>query len=405
MRYRRHAPEGLATLAAACASALVAGLGIADLVTAIPLSGLMLGAAGLSVGITVVAGRAWPLAIAALDIAAALVADVAEPMDRVFDLAAGYVGLLLAFGVALVAIAGTLRSVGHPRFALPLESVGAPLALVAVAPLMAQQRVHGDSLETGLDAPASVLVLAAAVVVGAALVVAIRRGGRLRLPLAALALAGLALTLAPLTLRYAYPHPLRVATAFRAAAVAAALAALWLWIAGRRDAPRPIRRSTLLLLLATAEILAAVLLTHRENRREHAIQLVRFRVAPIPPAALRGTYLPLSYVDQAVDRGAAGDAVDVGDEVQIVLERSDRFLWEPTRLAGIEDAGAVRIRAIVTGAGDPLTVRFPDIDRAPLPTRPANSAPPPVAVIAVAGNASARIVNLEVERRPGRGWP
>ena len=172
-------------------------------------------------------------------------------------------------------------------------------------------------------------------------------------------------------------------TAFRAAAAAAALAALWLWIAGRRDAPRPIRRSTLLLLLATAEILAAVVLTHRENRREHAIQIV----------------------DQVVDRGAAGDTVDVGDEVQVVLERRDRFRWEPTRLAGIEDAGAVRIRAIVTGAGDPLTVRFPDIDRAPLPTRPASSAPPPVAVIAVAGNASARIVNLEVARRPGRGWP
>ena len=383
MRYRRHAPEGLAALAAASASALVAGLGIANLVTAIPLSGLMLGAAGLSVAITVVSRRAWPLAIACLDIAAALVADVAEPMDRVFDLAAGYVGLLLAFGVALVAVAGTLRSVGHPRFALPLESVGAPLAIVAAAPLMAQQRVHGDSPETGLDAPASVLVLFAAVVVGAALVVAVRRGGRLRLPLAALALAGVALTLAPLTLRYAYAHPLRVATAFRAAAAAAALAALWLWIAGRRDAPRPIRRSTLLLLLATAEILAAVVLTHRENRREHAIQIV----------------------DQVVDRGAAGDTVDVGDEVQVVLERRDRFRWEPTRLAGIEDAGAVRIRAIVTGAGDPLTVRFPGIDRAPLPTRPASSAPPPVAVIAVAGNASARVVNLEVARRPGRGWP
>jgi hypothetical protein len=97
--------------------------------------------------------------------------------------------------------------------------------------------------------------------------------------------------------------------------------------------------------------------------------------------------------------------VEVDDEVQVVLERSGRLLWEPTRLAGIDDFDAVRLRAVVTGVGDRITVRFPDIDRAPLPTRPADGAAPPVAVIDVAGNGTARVVHLEVARRPGRGWP
>ena len=297
-----------------------------------------------------------------------------------------------------------LRSFGQARFALPLESVGAPLAVIALAPLLAEHPVNGDIPETGPDTPATFLVLLAAVVAGAALVVAIRRGGRLRLPLTALATAGLALTLAPLTLRYAYPHPLRVATTFRAATAAAMLAALWLWTAGRRCTPRPIRLTTLVLVIATVELVAAVAMTQREERRERAIDLVRFQVAPIPPAALRGSYLPLIYVDQAVERGNA-DHVQVGDEVQVVLERSGRVLWEPTRLAGIDDFDAVRLRAVVTGVGDRITVRFPDIDRAPLPTRPADGAAPPVAVIDVAGNGTARVVHLEVARRPGRGWP
>ncbi len=216
--------------------------------------------------------------------------------------------------------------------------------------------------------------------------------------------AGLALTLAPLTLRYAYPHPLRVATTFRAATVAAAIAGTWLWIAGRGVSPRPIRRSTLVLVIATVELVAAVAMTQRENRLEHATQLVRFQVAPIPPAALRGAYLPLTYVDQAVERGNA-DHVQVGDEVQVVLERSGRLLWEPTRLAGIDDFEAVRLRAVVTGVGEQVSVRFPGIDRAPLPARPAAGAAPPMAAIAVKGDGTARIVNLEVARRPGRGWP
>jgi hypothetical protein len=385
-------------------SLFVAFFGLAAAGTAVSIGVLMLLAAAISVAITVATRRAWPLAIAALDVVAALVFDLAEPTDKVFDMALGYVGLLLALGVALVATAGVLRSFGQARFALPLESVGAPLALIALAPLLAEHPVNGDIPETGPDTPATVLVLLAVVVAGAALVVAIRRGGRLRLPLTALAAAGLALTLAPLTLRYAYPHPLRVATTFRAAAVAAAIAGTWLWIAGRRISPRPIRRSTLLLVIATAELLAAVVLTRRETRSERASQTVRFQVAPIPPAALHGAYLPLTFVDQAVDRGTAGD-VEVGDEVQVVLERSGRLLWEPTRLTGIDDFGAVRIQAVVTGVGDQVTVRFPDIDRAPLPTRPADGAPPPVAVIDVTGDATARIVHLEVARRPGRGWP
>ncbi len=172
------------------------------------------------------------------------------------------------------------------------------------------------------------------------------------------------------------------------------------------------RRRTAIIAVLVAQAVVFAGLVAREEVRLRESQTVRLASAPVDPHdVLRGQYMTLSYADGEVAVGGDGDVYPLaGDEVLVVLEPrgGPAELWEPTRLAGDDDTELVRIRAIVVEEGDPLFVRFPDIERAYLssstpPIPPA--AEPPAVVVAVAGDGTARVIRLEVVGSPGSLWP
>ncbi len=225
----------------------------------VPVSLAVLFAAGavVAIGIAAAMSMQWPLAVAALSIVAALVADAATAEESHLGLSSTETfAALLAVGVGLVASAGCLRGLRLARFATPLEAIGFPLVVVALVPLGLEDflvEIDGDEgFDPGLPMAAAVLVGFLALIAAGALVLAWRAGGDARIPLATLAASGLALALMPLALRFAYDDPLRVAWAFRGFGALAAAGAVWVGLAVRRP-----------VVVAAGVVLAASLLIAR----------------------------------------------------------------------------------------------------------------------------------------------
>ena len=162
-------------------------------------------------------------------------------------------------------------------------------------------------------------------------------------------------------------------------------------------------------VLAQAVVIAG--LVGREEVRLRRSHTVRLESAPVDPHdLLRGQYMTLAYADQQVALVQGEAFAFAGTEILVVLEPrgGQGDLWEATRVATEDDLDEVRIRAVVASEGDPLLVRFPDIERAYLASSTAPippSAEPPAVVVAGAGDGTARVIRLEVIGSPGRPWP
>ena len=255
-----------------------------------------------SVAITVATRRAWPLAIAALDVVAALVFDLAEPTDRCLTWRSG------TWGCCSPSVSPSSR----PRRAAQLRA-GAVRAADGVgrrAPRRRRARAaaRGASRqrrhpETGPDTPAAGPRAPRGRVAGTALVVAIRRAAPAP-PITALAAAGLALTLAPLTLR----SPTRT----RSASPRPSEQPRWRPRSPRTGSGSPAAvhatsdpPSTLVLVVATAELVGDRRADAARDPLERATRPSGSRSRRFRRRRCMAAYLPLTYVDQAVDRGNA----------------------------------------------------------------------------------------------------